>query len=359
MQDIKILRICFFSTLFILLWSGAIKTASAQSNQPVLTSLQLFTETVSVLKGGMAHATRYDKVLEGSLETDTQADGLWSGGRAKISLYHISSGHPSSTLIGDEQGASNLDAPDETRIYEAWYQQRFPYHQALLKTGLIDLNQTFDVTRDAGLFLNASFGVTPTLSLDTNASIYPIPGAAIVAEASFHGYKGLAGLFQAHPLDRQHFIHHGLMQILEINHDGIKLGAWQQNGPTTSSNAGLYGIADKTLYKSGNGARLAGFIQLGASRSTINSIPYFTGGGLVLSGFYPTRREDVAGIGFANAATRGPGAAAETSIEVTYSAPITHRLILQPDFQLILHPGGLEASPRAEVFLLRAQWILF
>jgi len=359
MPKFRTLRIFLTSSFLALVYMSPAWAGSLEKESPISTSILLYTESATVLKGGLAHATRYNNVIEGSLKANTGIAGLWPEGTAKISIYHISSGRPSMNLIGDAQGASNLDAPPETRVYEAWYRQGFESGKAHLKAGIVDLNQIFDVTDDAALFLNASFGITPTISLNTSASIYPLPGAGVVADAKINGFTGLAGIFQAHPQNRQNFVHNGTMRIIEIDHDGIKAGAWQQSGAVTSSDSGLYGIVDKTLYQSHNGASLAGFVQFGASRSSINQIPYYTGGGLVLTSFISSRQNDAAGIGFANAAFRGPGSAAETAIEATYSAVISKWLTLQPDLQLILHPGGQKATPRALVFLLRAQWTLF
>jgi porin len=93
-----------------------------------------------------------------------------------------------------------------------------------------------------------------------------------------------------------------------------------------------------------------------------NLVSWYVDAGIDLKGMIPARDADVWGVGFAFAnigdAARGfdedlnrfsganhPVRDYESVVEVTYLAPLTPWLSLQPDFQYVMHPGGNSANP--------------
>ena len=82
-----------------------------------------------------------------------------------------------------------------------------------------------------------------------------------------------------------------------------------------------------------------------------NFVNFYFDTGLSYKGLIPTRDNDTVGIGFgyaqlsngARSSLRDEGAnpiGAEMVIELTYQAEITPWLIVQPDLQYIINPGG-------------------
>ncbi|MGH8312887.1 MAG: hypothetical protein ACRER9_06350, partial [Gammaproteobacteria bacterium] len=70
-------------------------------------SLNVTSESVSDLSGGLSQGTVYDTLVDASFGLGTQNLGLWDGGWFWLDLQHITSGDPSGTLVGDFQGVSN------------------------------------------------------------------------------------------------------------------------------------------------------------------------------------------------------------------------------------------------------------
>lgn len=165
----------------------------------------------------------------------------------------------------------------------------------------------------------------------------------------------------------------------------IKPGVWFQTGAsadglaasTASGNAGFYVVLDQMLYReqashlisgfskeekscAGKAAAAAGdksdqglgwFGRMGFTPADRNVIGFYFDTGLSYKGLIPTRDDDSLGLGFgfaqmtegARDALRQEGssaAGAEMVLECTYQAQVTPCLIVQPDIQCIIQPGG-------------------
>jgi porin len=169
----------------------------------------------------------------------------------------------------------------------------------------------------------------------------------------------------------------------------LKPGVWFQTGQsadalagsTNSGNSGFYAVLDQMLYrellagtgltkegkpvvdgKSGKSFKepvetgksdqgLGWFGRVGFTPADRNFINFYFDTGLSYKGLIPTRDNDTIGIGFgcaqlSNGARSGladEGASpvgAEMVIEFTYQAGITPWLVVQPDLQYIINPGG-------------------
>jgi porin len=171
----------------------------------------------------------------------------------------------------------------------------------------------------------------------------------------------------------------------------LKPGVWFQTGKnadaladsTSSGNAGFYAVLDQMLYcepgdppvagrtkdgksvvdgKGGNSFKspvemeksdqgLGFFGRVGLTPADRNFINFYFDTGLSYKGLIPTRDNDTLGIGFgyaqlsngARSTLQADGASpigAEMVIEFTYQAELTPWLIIQPDLQYIINPGG-------------------
>jgi len=177
--------------------------------------------------------------------------------------------------------------------------------------------------------------------------------------------------------------------ISSLQLSGVKLGGWYHtadfpdlrrdtlgrsladpvsNGiaATHSGNFGLYLVLDKMLWRQPDTATqgLAAFFRVGNASPNRNLISLEVDAGLTYKGLFPGRELDLLGVAasygrIGNAARRldrnevrftGTGGTIrdyETVLEITYEARISPWWTLQPDFQLIAHPGGHVAPPLA------------
>jgi len=95
---------------------------------------------------------------------------------------HVQSNRGSSVRarVGDLQGVSNIEAPREWRLYEAWIEHNIVPRRLSILAGVYDVNAEFDVIPAAGDFLNSSFGFGPEYSLsgEGGPSAYPLTSFA-------------------------------------------------------------------------------------------------------------------------------------------------------------------------------------
>lgn len=174
----------------------------------------------------------------------------------------------------------------------------------------------------------------------------------------------------------------------------LKTGAWFQTGQsadalagtTSSGNCGFYAVLDQMLYRepsspTGLGREgkavasgkknmlpteeksdqgLGCFGRIGFAPADRNFVCFYFDTGLTYKGLVPTRDNDTLGVGFGCAhLSRGAreGLASEGSspegaemvLECTYQAELTPWLVVQPDVQYIIHPGGTSTLGNALV----------
>ena len=128
-------------------------------------------------------------------------------------------------------------------------------------------------------------------------------------------------------------------------------------------NFGLYFVLDKMIWREPKTATqgLAAFLRIGGAPPNRNLVSLEVDAGLTYKGLFPGREFDILGMGVSyrrigNAARRfdrdeilftglgGPVRDYEHLLEITYQARLTPWWFLQPDLQLIFHPGGRIAA---------------
>jgi porin len=133
---------------------------------------------------------------------------------------------------------------------------------------------------------------------------------------------------------------------------------------THSGNFGLYLVLDKMLWRRPDTATqgLAAFVRIGGVAPNRNLMNLEVDGGLTYRGLFPGRELDLLGVaasygrigdtarGLDRDEIRFTGTGGtirdyEAVLEITYEARITPWWSLQPDLQLIAHPGGHVAPP--------------
>jgi len=129
---------------------------------------------------------------------------------------------------------------------------------------------------------------------------------------------------------------------------------------------GIYAFAERALYLEPEdpSQHLSVFVRLGYADRRTNTVDGYVGGGTVYQGLLPGRPTDRIGLSVAAAhfgrdfrqAQRLSGVSTEAwevALELTYRAVLTSWLAVQPDLQVVVHPGGDAALDTAVVSGLR------
>ncbi|QHT68147.1 carbohydrate porin [Rhodocytophaga rosea] len=314
------------------------------------------------------------------VDFDTKKANLWPNGT--LHLYGINNhgAQPTTNVIGDLQGVSNIEAPERTYLFELWYEQKLG--PVSLLAGQHDVNSEFATTSFGFHFINGSFGFQPDIALNTPVSNFSFSTIGIRSKAEIRKnivlssaiYKGNPGNKDTNPYGVNWKISpgEGYFTIHEFQYNwqqrgnykgSFKIGSWYHSkvfqSLTDSSryergNRGIYGIADQLLFINKNkpSNKVGLFLQLGMVPKNINLINFYTGTGLVYTGMLPKRANDVIGIAIANAqlnnklvnVSEGLLMKNENVIEFTYQALINRYIIIQPNIQYIVHPGSRNTS---------------
>ncbi|MET0427793.1 MAG: carbohydrate porin [Microvirga sp.] len=191
--------------------------------------------------------------------------------------------------------------------------------------------------------------------------------ALVVAEATYafnteKDAKGLPG-----DITLGGWGHFGRFDSLRIDNTGLPLADPNSSGigRPLRGNAGIYAILDQTLYReTGKDDEGLGFFVRAAWSPTNSSlIAAYVDTGLAYKGLFAGREDDTLGLSLAHArvsddarradddtiaytGTPMPRRRAETVIEATSQAVVVPGFTLQPDVQLVLHPGAGISNPR-------------
>ncbi len=166
--------------------------------------------------------------------------------------------------------------------------------------------------------------------------------------------------------------HSGEFSNLRYDNNGVPLADSESDGHPrkVNGNGGFYIIADQTIWlkkgEADESREIGLFFCAGNAQNDQSLFDYCLDGGVTFKGLIPGRPDDSFGIatayGHLSSAVRGsvadaneangtenPLPDAEQNIEVSYSAQIAPWWTVQPDLQIILHPGGSSAIPDALV----------
>jgi porin len=280
---------------------------------------------------------------------------------------HVQSnrGESVSREVGALQEISNLEAPKEWRLYEAWIEHQVSSPRISVLAGLYDINSEFDVISSAGDFLNSSFGFGPVYGLSglTGPSSFPSTGLAVRALVEpIPSFYGLLAVSDAVPGNSEggRFLldaDEGVLFSFEVGYAHILLapnpvvnrgrgpaapwrrvsgpqrrrigrgrpiqdvsskvaiGGWAYSlqfpdwSPLESSGRswGVYFLGEHRLYQAEDGTGwLSGFARVGAAAEAVNRLDLSLKGGLAYGGVIPGRPDDVTGLGIAYARNGSP-----------------------------------------------------
>lgn len=338
--------------------SGPVLNFMIPQGSPYYMNAVLAAETLKNSGGGLVDGSAHGTVTQAGFAMNSSVIGLPEGGRFRVSVIKITSQRPSARLIGDSQGASNIEATPETRVYDAWYRQDFHSMPLRLRVGIIDANEYFNVTDSASTLLNSSFGMGAGLSANAPFSIYPRPGYGLTARYGQDAQKFLVGVFAGNPEARDSLFSAGQLAIAEWQQDigksiHIKVGGWQCDCQVASAMAkqstqGFYGGIEKH-FTTGDNKRATVFLRGASSHGVNTTILDSFAFGVLYPSMLASRPEDFLSAGVARAKLFD--GSDETSYELTYVWQVNPYLSLQPDLQYIASPSG--NLPSTWVMLLR------
>ncbi|HEX7941248.1 MAG TPA: carbohydrate porin, partial [Gemmatimonadaceae bacterium] len=379
----------------------------------VVTAFEYTGELVGDAAGGARRGAAFAGAAGAQLTLLLRRLVGWRGASLFVFVLGTHGGAPSD-LVGDVQGVSNLEAPATVRLEEAWLQQNLLGNRLSLLVGRYDLNTEFYRLQSGALFVNSSFGIGPEFAQSGVAGPSIFPNTAVGTRVDFKPSPNVvwrAAVLDGAPVDRPG----GGIRVLAPG-DGallvgevallsrpdtavvprdrrfrigrgparpyagkVALGGWYYTARFPDlvdtlpggeavrhgGSGGAYVIGDQTVWSAGRGrpGALTAFVQLGLGDARVNQIGGYVGGGLTLVAPFPGRAQDELGLAVAAALNgsryarlrraAGVPAASETAVELTYLAQLGSWLSVQPDLQLVIHPGGTRAARTAVVPGLR------
>lgn len=330
-------------------------------------------------QGGLRTGGVYLDNLDLTLNVDGERAWGLPGLTAFAYVLYNNSARFSERYVGDALTASNIDAPNGVRLYEAWLE--WAGDEALplsMRFGLYDLNSEFDSNDSRSLFINSTHGVGHEFGQtgENGPSIFPVTSLGLrLAWEPAEDWRILAVVVDGVPGGRDDpsdsGIHlsseEGALGISEFNWSRgrvhkLSIGHWRYTAkfsdvrsteamplPERRDNCGTYGAIELALDPGENPATLV-FLRYGVAERRINEFDDSLGVGIRQRGLFASRPEDEIGLAFSRASvsppTRSiaasmgtPRESYEGGIELTYRATINDWITIQPDLQFMVHPG--------------------
>ena len=354
--------------------------------------------------GGVKQGATMQGVTTATMDVDLgKAFGL-QGGSFHVSALQLHGQPLSGPYLDNLQAANGDEGDDTTRLWELWYDQEFFNNKFDVKIGQQSIDNEFMVNASSGLFINTMAGwpLIPSDDLYGGGPAYPLSSLGVRVQAPLSdSVNVLAGVFDDNPGggafddDAQQLdgngarfnLNTGALFIAELQYTtkvyglagSYKIGGWYDTGsfpdqafgndglslanPNSSGvpqmhhgNYSIYGGADQTVWQSAGAQSVNLFGRIMGAPDDQNLIDFFFNGGVKFAAPLPGRDNDAAGIDFgigqvssraadldrANGVTpRGT----EELIEFTYQAQVMPWLVVQPDLQYVINPGGGVQDP--------------
>jgi porin len=324
-------------------------------NRGIKFSLSYVADGLANVSGGLRRGGVYEGRLNAAVDLDLNKLAGLSGLTFHANVFQMHGRGLSREYIGNLIVVSSIEALATTRIYEAWFEQKFAGDKVSVRAGQLAADTEFLVSRYTDVFINATYG-WPTINAIDLPSGGPSPPLAAVGarlKVEFNpSLTWLSAVFNGDPAgpgndDPQSRNRYGLnfrvtdppLFINELqyaynqgpNASGLpgtlKLGAWFHTGrfddqryaanalsqadpaaspnpARLSTNFALYGVWEQQLlsFPGGDGTRgLGAFVRAAAAPPDRNLIDVYVDGGLNLAGALPSRPNDKIAVGFAYA----------------------------------------------------------
>jgi porin len=342
--------------------------------------LQYTGEAADNVTGGLRSGATYMNQVLGQLHVDAGKAFGWTGGSIVLEGFYENANSLDTQYLGAIQDPSLIDTSGVSmfRLYQAYYKQDIGNTNLLI--GIYDLETEFGITRPMDIFFNGAYAWTFTLDQSgrNGPSTYPNTSLAFRVRQKLNDQWSVqAAVLDGVPDSVKHpdanaviFTKtNGAMLIGEVDYTPTKTtkimaGYWYYTGQFDAINqfgadgsqrqvfgsSGGYVGAATRLYSQTARRGLDGFVNVGFAGSTTNIIDRSLNLGLTYTGLLDARPYDRVGVAagivhgspaFKNVqiAETGGFKNYETNIELTWRAPITKWLTIQPDIQYYINPG--------------------
>jgi len=335
---------------------------SLKTTKPFSFHVLYIGDVVVNFDGGIKTGATYLGLINANVHFDTKSSKWWEGGEAYIDIANTHGGKPSEELVGDFQGVSNIEAGNQTFLYELWYKQNFRKLHFII--GLQDLNTNFSVSEYGALFTNSSFGIQSSMADNIPIPIFPLTALGAIAQYNISDYVFFqAGIFDGTPDDfesnpyninwklssQQGYLAVSEFQLIKSLLKGqkgtYKFGFYFHEHNDTINleqrNGGFYFVGDQQINN-----HLALFSQIGLSPKTLNLHNHYLSIGLNYTGLIIQRPIDQIGFAVAFAGIDGNSIGSETTLELTYRFHLNKWMYVRPDIQYVINPAGTKAKLR-------------
>jgi porin len=358
--------------------------------------------------GGFGQGVVFPGVLE--VPVDLDFDPLTNGAVKDLTFHvnglYIYGNNLSTRDVGDFSTLSNIVAYNTVRLQDLWLQKLLWDKKLSIRAGNLDIDTEFFQCNSSLIFASSTFGAFTLLANNiVNPPTYPLaaPGVRLQFSPTAQTYV-MAGVYGRDDDGNPATTNRNGIRFALDTHDGVlvmseagyllnqgpndkglpgtyRIGSfldtdnhttWASQaqfangtGPLQSAgtNYGVYGIMDQQLY-SHDCESISFFVRGASAPSNTNFVDWYVDGGFNFTGFIPGRANDCAGLGVARShvskdfsesqvAQGNPPSSAETVIEATYKIQLAPWWTLQPDFQYIINPSGVDGSNNATVLGLR------
>ncbi len=304
--------------------------------------------------GGLHQGAVYEGRLNLAIDLDFAKLAGARGLTFHANVFQIHGRGLSRDEIGNIMLAGSIEALATTRLYEAWFEQKFAGDKYSIRAGQLAADAEFITSKYTDAFINATYG-WPAITGTNMPSGGPSPplaavGARLKAELN-DNVTVLAAIFNGDPAgpgvgDPQERNRYGLnfrvndppLMLGETQYaynqakdaaglpGTVKLGGWYHAGqfddqrfaanglsqadPNASatparhrSDFGIYGVVEQQVWKiPGQDERGVGvFTRISASPDDRNPIDFYVDGGVNIQGPLAARPNDKLGFGFAYA----------------------------------------------------------
>ena len=313
-------------------------------------------DIVTNFNGGIKTGSTYLGLLNIKAGITTENTTWWKGGNFFINVGNTHGGKPSTTLVGDFQGVSNIEAGNLTFLYELWFKQKIGNFN--LYFGLQDLNANFSTSVNGAVFTNSSFGIQSSIADNIPTPIFPLTALGGILQWKISNsflcqtalFDGTPDDFETNPYNihwklsrQQGFLSVTEFQIKKSLLSGknacYKFGIYyHQHNDTIDNeqkNGGLYFVGDQQLSD-----KISFFSQIGLSPKSLNKHNHYYSIGMNYTGISLGRPNDQLGLAVAYAGFDGNNIGSETAIELTYKFQINKNIYVRPDLQYIINPVG-------------------
>jgi porin len=345
--------------------------------------------------GGQSRGFTYSGTLQASIFWDFDKligvpglsfniGGGWSTGKNLSADYVKNIFAVQSAYTAPDNGTNNLT------LGEIYLQQQLFNNSLLIAVGRLTPQSTFATMPVLNQFLNVGINPVPGhLGInDQTFTAYP-PGVEWGVQALYNitpSFQIAAGVFNTNQnsaaggkggLDFSlHQGNRGALSVVQLNYlfnhvpedvglpgqytlggfyDGNRFTSLSTANASASGTYSIYGMFQQMVYRDGGPGSQKGLTVWGetaiAPKSSVNTMPYFLGGGLSYQGVITGRDNDIvsAGLIYGTFSRYIPRTTAETVLEVNYQITVTRWLSITPDLQYVIRPGGSSAIGNALV----------